>query len=170
MTFSDKGYFASLPVLNKNTSIIINGQTFTVTNVKKKNKSFVLALKDIDTLEKAKELIGFDVFIDSLNLPELDNDTFYEAELMGYKIIDNDNNIYGEITDVYSIPSNYVFEIKLAENGNIVSFAYSLLEKSRDLKTAINLLLPKISRIFDFSRIVIFEINDENMYYKFTYK
>lgn len=55
------------------------------------------------------------------------------------------------------------------ENGNIVSFAYSLLEKSRDLKTAINLLLPKISRIFDFSRIVIFEMNDENMYYKFTY-
>ncbi|MDO5148601.1 MAG: ATP-binding protein [Oscillospiraceae bacterium] len=55
------------------------------------------------------------------------------------------------------------------ENGNIVSFAYSLLEKSRDLKTAINLLLPKISRIFDFSRIVIFEMNDENMYSKFTY-
>lgn len=55
------------------------------------------------------------------------------------------------------------------ENGNIVSFAYSLLEKSRDLKTAINLLLPKISRLFDFSRIVIFEMNDDNMYYKFTY-
>ncbi|WP_304332553.1 ribosome maturation factor RimM [Brachyspira innocens] len=124
MTFSDKGYFASLPVLNKNTSIIINGQTFTVTNVKKKNKAFVLALKDIDTLEKAKELIGFDTFIDSSNLPELDNDTFYEAELIGYKIIDNDNNIYGEITDVYSIPSNYVFEIKLAENGNIVSIPF----------------------------------------------
>ncbi len=124
MTFSDKGYFASLPVLNKNTSIIINGQTFTVTNVKKKNKAFVLALKDIDTLEKAKELIGLDTFIDSSNLPELDNDTFYEAELIGYKIIDNDNNIYGEITDVYSIPSNYVFEIKLAENGNIVSIPF----------------------------------------------
>ncbi|WP_157154342.1 ribosome maturation factor RimM [Brachyspira murdochii] len=124
MTFSDKGYFASLPVLNKNTSIIINGQTFTVTNVKKKNKAFVLTLKDIDTLEKAKELIGLDIFIDSSNLPELDNDTFYEAELIGYKIIDSDNNIYGEITDVYSIPSNYVFEIKLAENGNIVSIPF----------------------------------------------
>ncbi len=55
------------------------------------------------------------------------------------------------------------------ENGDITSFAYALLEKSKDLKTAINLLLPKISRIFDFSRIVIFEMNDDNMYYKFTY-
>lgn len=124
MAFSDKGYFASLPVLNKNTPLIINGKTFTITNVKKKNKAFVLTLKDIDTIEKAKELIGLDTFIDSLNLPKLDNDTFYEAELIGYKIIDNDNNIYGEITDVYSIPSNYVFEIKLAENGNIVSIPF----------------------------------------------
>lgn len=55
------------------------------------------------------------------------------------------------------------------ENGDITSFAYSLLEKSKDLKTAINLLLPKISRTFNFSRIVIFEMNDDNMYYKFTY-
>ena len=55
------------------------------------------------------------------------------------------------------------------QNGDIIAFAYSLLEKSRDLKTAINLLLPKISRQFDFSRIVIFEVNEDNMYYKFTY-
>lgn len=53
--------------------------------------------------------------------------------------------------------------------GNIVSFAYALLEKSKDLKTAINLLFPKIAKIYDFSRIIIFEMNDDNMYYKFTY-
>ncbi len=55
------------------------------------------------------------------------------------------------------------------QNGDITAFAYSLFEKSRDLKTAINLLLPKISRQFGFSRIVIIEVNDDNMYYKFTY-
>jgi len=55
------------------------------------------------------------------------------------------------------------------QNGDITSFAYSLLERSRDLKTAINLLLPKIARQFNFSRIVIIEVNDDNMYYKFTY-
>lgn len=54
-------------------------------------------------------------------------------------------------------------------NGDIISFAYALLEKSRDLKTAINLLLPRIARQFNFSRIVILEVNDANLYYKFTY-
>ncbi|MDO5559054.1 MAG: ATP-binding protein [Oscillospiraceae bacterium] len=54
-------------------------------------------------------------------------------------------------------------------NKSIISFAFSLLEKSRDLKSAINLLLPKIARTFNFSRIIIFEINDDSMFYKFTY-
>lgn len=124
MTFNDKSYFTSLPVLSKNIPIIINDNTFTILNVKKKNKSFVFKLKDIDSIEQAETLIGFDVFVDSSYLPELDNDTFYEAELIGYKIIDTDNNVYGNITDVYSLPSNYVFEIKLNENNNIVSIPF----------------------------------------------
>lgn len=124
MAFNDKAYFASLPVLNKDMPIIINNETFTILNVKKKNKAFVLSLKDIDTIEQARELIGFDVFIDSSFLPELDNDTFYEAELIGYNIIDTDNNLYGEIIDVYSLPSNYVFEIKLSQNNDIISIPF----------------------------------------------
>ncbi|ANN63411.1 ribosome maturation factor RimM [Brachyspira hyodysenteriae] len=124
MAFTDKSYFTSLPVLSKNTPVIINNQTFTLLNVKKKNKSFVFQLKDINTIDQAEKLIGLDIFIDSSHLPILDDDTFYEAELIGYKIIDTDNNIYGEITDVYSLPSNYVFEIKLKENNNIVSIPF----------------------------------------------
>ena len=50
-------------------------------------------------------------------MPELDNDTFYEAELIGYKIIDENKNIYGEILNIYSLPSNYVFNILLSENN-----------------------------------------------------
>lgn len=123
-TFSDKSYFASLPVLEKNTPIIINNQTFSLLNVKKKNKSFVFQLKDIDDTDKAQKLIGLDIFVDSSDLPDLDNDTFYEAELIGYKIIDTNDNIYGEITDVYSLPSNYVFEIRLSENNEIVSIPF----------------------------------------------
>ena len=57
-------------------------------------------------------------------MPELDEDTFYEAELTGYKIIDEDKNIYGEIIDIYSLPSNYVFNIALAENNKKVSIPF----------------------------------------------
>ncbi len=64
---------------------------------------------------------------------------------------------------------NDIIDANPSVNGDIVSFAFSLLEKSKDLKSAINLLFPKIARAFNFSRIVIFEMNGDNMFYKFTY-
>ena len=64
---------------------------------------------------------------------------------------------------------NEILDENTNRNGNIISYAYSLLERSKDLKSAINLLFPKIAKTYNFSRIVIFEMNDENMFYKFTY-
>lgn len=124
ISFNDKSYFASLPVLSENTPVIINGKEFIILKIKKKNKSFVFQIKDIENIELAKELIGCDIYIDSKYLPELDEDTFYEAELTGYKIIDENKNIYGEIVDIYSLPSNYVFNIVLAENKRKVSIPF----------------------------------------------
>ena len=95
VAFFDKDYFASLPVLNNNTPVIIDNQTFTLLNVKKKNKSFVFQLKDINNIEDAQKLIGLDISVDSSYLPQLDDDTFYEAELIGYKIIDIDQSPIG---------------------------------------------------------------------------
>lgn len=124
ISFRDKSYFASLPILNENTPVIINGKEFIILKIKKKNKSFVFQIKDIEDIESAKELIGCDIYIDSKYLPELDEDTFYEAELIGYKIIDENKNIYGEIVDIYSLPSNYVFNIALSENNKKVSIPF----------------------------------------------
>ena len=124
ISFNDKSYFASLPILSENTPVIINGREFIILKIKKKNKSFVFQIKDIENIELAKELIGCDIYIDSKYLPELDEDTFYEAELTGYKIIDENKNIYGEIVDIYSLPSNYVFNIVLAENKKKVSIPF----------------------------------------------
>ncbi len=124
ISFNDKSYFASLPVLSENTPVIISGKEFIILKIKKKNKSFVFQIKDIEDIESAKELIGCDIYIDSKYLPELDEDTFYEAELTGYKIIDENKSIYGEIVDIYSLPSNYVFNIVLAENKKKVSIPF----------------------------------------------
>ena len=124
ISFNDKSYFASLPVLSENTPVIISGKEFIILKIKKKNKSFVFQIKDIEDIESAKELIGCDIYIDSKYLPELDEDTFYEAELTGYKIIDENKSIYGEIVDIYSLPSNYVFNIVLAENKRKVSIPF----------------------------------------------
>lgn len=146
ISFRDKSYFASLPILNENTPVIINGKEFIILKIKKKNKSFVFQIKDIEDIESAKELIGRDIYIDSKYLPELDEDTFYEAELIGYKIIDENKNIYGEIIDIYSLPSNYVFDIELAENNKKVSipFVKAYFGKSDKINKTIEIIKKPI--------------------------
>lgn len=146
ISFRDKSYFASLPILKENTPVIINGKEFIILKIKKKNKSFVFQIKDIEDIESAKELIGCDIYIDSKYLPELDEDTFYEAELIGYKIIDENKNIYGEIVDIYSLPSNYVFDIALAENNKKVSipFVKAYFGKSDKINKTIEIIQKPI--------------------------
>lgn len=144
--FTDKNYFASLPILNENSPVIIEGKEFIIIKIKKKNKSFVFQIKDIEDIESAKELIGCDIYIDSKYLPELDENTFYEAELIGYKIIDEDKNIYGEIIDIYSLPSNYVFNIALTENKKKVSipFVKAYFGKSDKINKTIEIIQKPI--------------------------
>ena len=146
ISFRDKSYFASLPILNENIPVIINGKEFIILKIKKKNKSFVFQIKDIEDIESAKELIGRDIYIDSKYLPELDEDTFYEAELIGYKIIDENKNIYGEILDIYSLPSNYVLDIALAENNKKVSipFVKAYFGKSDKINKTIEIIKKPI--------------------------
>ena len=146
ISFRDKSYFASLPILKENTPVIINGKEFIILKIKKKNKSFVFQIKDIEDIESAKELIGCDIYIDSKYLPELDEDTFYEAELIGYKIIGENKNIYGEIVDIYSLPSNYVFDIALAENNKKVSipFVKAYFGKSDKINKTIEIIKKPI--------------------------
>ena len=146
ISFRDKSYFASLPILKENTPVIINDREFIILKIKKKNKSFVFQIKDIEDIESAKELIGCDIYIDSKYLPELDEDTFYEAELIGYKIIDENKNIYGEIVDIYSLPSNCVFDIALAENNKKVSipFVKAYFGKSDKINKTIEIIQKPI--------------------------
>lgn len=146
ISFYDKSYFASLPVLNENTPIIIDGKEFIILKVKKKNKSFVFQIKDIENMDLARELIGCDIYIDSKYLPKLDDNTFYEAELIGYKIIDSKKNIYGEIIDIYNLPSNYVFNILLAENNKKVSipFVKAYFGKSDKINKTIEIIQKPI--------------------------
>lgn len=121
----NKEYFNSLPLLNRDTPVIIDSCDYIILNVKKKNRSIIFYLKDVDSVDKANELVGKCIFIDTLYLPTLDKDTFYRSELIGCKVIDNGNNVIGEIVDVYTIPSNAVFEIALeCDNRRIVSIPF----------------------------------------------
>ncbi len=82
------------------------------------HKNTVLAkFKGVDTPEAANNLRNSIVYIDRDDI-ELDEDTYFIADLIGLEVRDVDNNsVYGIVKDVFQTGANDVYEIE--KNGKI---------------------------------------------------
>lgn len=124
LAFRDDCYFASLPLIEAGISVYIDKEPLYITKVKRKPRAFVFSFENIDSVEKASMLIGRDVYVDTEILPKLDKNTFYEAELIGFKVVDKCGKLYANVIDCYNLPSNSVLVLKLIENENTVSIPF----------------------------------------------
>ena len=52
----------------------------------------------------------------------------------------------------------------------ITDFAFDIMNKTKDVSSAINMLLSKVGRHFDLSRVSVLEALDEEKIYKYTYQ
>lgn len=144
LAFRDIGYFASLPIIEINTSVYVGGKSLLVLDIKRKPKALVVSFDNIDNVQKARDLVGKDLYVDTDLLPELDNNTFYEAELIGFKIVDLSDELYAIVTDCYSLPSNSVLVLKLIDGEEVsVPFVSKYFGKiSREKKTIEIIIKP----------------------------
>lgn len=73
----------------------------------------IVALQDVSTAEKAKTLIGSEVFLPEHFLPQLEGDEFYFHEIEGYQVIDASKGPLGNIVSVLDFPGNPVIQIQV---------------------------------------------------------
>lgn len=74
-------------------------------------------LYDINLVEKYVNQI---FYIDRDEMDDLEENEYYFDDLIGLKIIDGNNNEYGEVVDVLDLPSSAVIEIKLKNDKKIM--------------------------------------------------
>ena len=74
-------------------------------------------LYDINLVEKYVNQI---FYIDRDEMDDLEENEYYFDDLIGLKIIDGNNNEYGEVIDVLDLPSSAVIEIKLKDGKKIM--------------------------------------------------
>jgi 16S rRNA processing protein RimM len=76
-----------------------------------------LWLVGVDTREAAEQLRGLELWIDRAELPELDDDEFYLADLLGFEVVrrraDDSFESLGEIVGVTSNTAQDLFEVRL---------------------------------------------------------
>lgn len=84
------------------------------------HKNFVcIKLKGIDDINQALKFKNCEIVIEEDELRTLDKDEYYIHDLIGLKVLDDDDNEIGVITDVISLVSNDVYEIELQNKKKV---------------------------------------------------
>lgn len=66
---------------------------------------------DVDTIEKARELAGKDIYIPKDLLPKLDEHDFYFHEIKGFVLADTTTGPVGMVADVFEFPTHAVMQV-----------------------------------------------------------
>ena len=71
-------------------------------------------IKGIETRNDAEGLVGTELFISRDKLPDLEENTFYLADLIGAKVLDiNTNTQTGKVVGIYNFGAGDILEIKI---------------------------------------------------------
>lgn len=85
---------------------------FFIKKISPAGKQLVYALvEDIDTIDKAQQLVGCGLYLPLDRLPRLDGNKFYYHEIIGFELVDEAAGSVGIITDVYDLPANPVLSV-----------------------------------------------------------
>jgi 16S rRNA processing protein RimM len=86
--------------------IEINGKLvpFFIDNIQVLKEKAIVRLEDVNSLQKAQNLVGNGLYLPLENLPELEADQFYYHEIVDYQVIDEKLGSLGKITNVYEMP------------------------------------------------------------------
>jgi len=75
-----------------------------------KQQAYV-SVEDIDTIEKAQQLVGCNLYLPLDRLPKLGGNRFYYHEIIGFELVDESSGPIGIIADVYDLPANPLISV-----------------------------------------------------------
>jgi 16S rRNA processing protein RimM len=80
--------------------------------VKPHTHGALLALKHIVNREKAKALVGSELYIDRARLPKLDENTYYWFDLIGLNVYTTEDRYIGRLDSIIETGANDVYVVK----------------------------------------------------------
>lgn len=116
-----------------------------------RHKNFVLInLKGINNIDEALKLKNCDIVIDESELKKLGKDEYYIHDLVGLKVLGENDKEIGVISDVISLISNDVYEIELLNKKKIFYPAVKEFISEIDIKNKI-IRIKNYEKYFDFN-------------------
>jgi len=112
-----------------------------VEDVEVVNKKINLKFANFDSYEDASALVGAKIYVDSENVIQLPEDTYFIHDLIGCKVFREDE-FFGELVEVITLSSNDVYVVKDSEDNEVLVPAVKDYISKFDIKTKKIFLTP----------------------------
>ena len=103
----------------------------------------ILKFQGVDAITPAERLIGYEVTIDNSELRVLQPGSYYQHDLVGCRIEDQDGSVRGEVMEVLGGPGNYLLKVSRETGDFLVPFAESYFPKIDVLNKVLICDLPE---------------------------
>lgn len=91
--------------------LLEDGRTLHLTNARFHKRMALIKCREVNNMNEAEMLRGQKVYINTEDLPELEEGEFYVADLLGCNVADESGNAVGVLKDVISTGSNDVYVV-----------------------------------------------------------
>lgn len=120
-------------VFNELDSVLINGNTFGIENVKFVKNSVILRLTGVESIEKAEGMRNNILCVERSRLGELPQNTFYVKDLIGIEVY-TDDTLLGVVDDCFKTGSNDVYVVRSVDGKQILLPAIKQVVKRVDIE------------------------------------
>jgi 16S rRNA processing protein RimM len=86
-------------------------EPFEVTEARIHQKLIIVQLRGLDSIDQAERLVGGSVFVERTSLPELEEDEYYWADLIGLEVTTTEGKSVGEVVRIIPTGANDVLVI-----------------------------------------------------------
>lgn len=100
-----------------------DGASYKVLGIKKKPSRLVVALEDVDSRDRAEELRGLELYIETDELAECDEDSYFIGSLIGMSVVDSDGNAQGVVVGYFETKAHGILEVKTLDES-VVSIPF----------------------------------------------
>ena len=103
------------------TLVTENGEPFKITSLRPaKGQMLVARFKGVGDRTRAEALNGVKLYVDREQLPEADEDEFYQTDLIGCAAIDESGSPVGTVLAVVNFGAGDLLDLKLTDNTTLL--------------------------------------------------
>ena len=109
-------------------------EVLNITNVKYQKNNIIVKFKEIADINEAEKYKNLVVYADRDDLPELEEGAHYIADLIGLTVVDEADEIIGELVDVFNTGANDIYDVKRSGKKNLLLPVIDEVVKNIDLE------------------------------------